>query len=211
MLPSLRRKYGSTASQPQPSAPARPVVVVARNAADVAHGVDRTGTASTLPRGHQRDAPVELRFRRGVVIPVHALLADHLARPAGMWMKGCQSRGPASSSRTLRAGSAESRLASTQPAEPAPMMMVSNTSVTESPDRPTLCRANRAIALDSIRPGSRSRSRRPGRRPRRRVAWFETVCSAFGFDKPSSPRTGEMDIPCLALAASLGFGYLAGT
>ena len=39
---------------------------------------------------------------------------------AGVWMNGESSGPPASSSRTRTVGSAESRLASTQPAEPAP-------------------------------------------------------------------------------------------
>ena len=46
--------------------------------------------------------------------------------PAGMCISGELSRGPASIRQTLRAGSALSRLASTQPAEPAPTMTVSN-------------------------------------------------------------------------------------
>src|SRR5438045_7040077 len=50
-----------------------------------------------------------------------------LAMPAGMWMKGCQSRGPASSSRTRWFGSAERRCASTQPAGPAPTITKSYT------------------------------------------------------------------------------------
>ena len=45
------------------------------------------------------------------------------AKPAGMWNNGCQSEPPASSSSTLTAGSALSRLASTQPADPPPVMM----------------------------------------------------------------------------------------
>jgi hypothetical protein len=45
------------------------------------------------------------------------------ANPAGMWMNGLRSRGPASSSSTRQRGSALSRLASTQPADPAPTMM----------------------------------------------------------------------------------------
>src|ERR1700674_1440039 len=42
-----------------------------------------------------------------------------------MWISGLRSRGPASSSKTRAEGSALSRLASTQPAEPAPTMMKS--------------------------------------------------------------------------------------
>jgi len=43
--------------------------------------------------------------------------------PAGMWIIADLSRGPASISNTSTAGSADSRLASTQPALPAPTMM----------------------------------------------------------------------------------------
>ena len=43
-------------------------------------------------------------------------------KPAGMWMNGCQSLGPASSTSTLALPSSLSRLASTLPADPAPTM-----------------------------------------------------------------------------------------
>ncbi|MCY1308082.1 hypothetical protein D9M70_580650 [compost metagenome] len=46
-----------------------------------------------------------------------------LAKPAGMWNSGFQSPPPASSSRTRTDGSSERRLARTQPAGPAPVMM----------------------------------------------------------------------------------------
>jgi hypothetical protein len=45
--------------------------------------------------------------------------------PPGALISGLESRGPASISSTLFAGSADNRLASTQPAEPAPTMMKS--------------------------------------------------------------------------------------
>src|SRR6185437_12994032 len=45
-----------------------------------------------------------------------------------MWIHGSRSLPPASSSSTRFLGSAESRLASTQPAEPAPTMTKSNSS-----------------------------------------------------------------------------------
>src|SRR5437773_1007686 len=45
---------------------------------------------------------------------------------AGVWMYGESSAPPASSSKTLACGSADSRLARTQPAEPAPTIMKSN-------------------------------------------------------------------------------------
>jgi hypothetical protein len=46
-----------------------------------------------------------------------------LKNPAGIWISGFQSRPPASTSKTLVPGSSVNRLASTQPAEPAPTMM----------------------------------------------------------------------------------------
>src|SRR5579884_2846910 len=46
-----------------------------------------------------------------------------------MWIHGLRSGPPASSNKTRTAGSADSRLASTQPAEPAPTMTKSNSSV----------------------------------------------------------------------------------
>jgi hypothetical protein len=84
------------------------------------------GVQAGLARNPDFNGPVQAGVGLYQVTPY---LPTSLASPAGMWMKGCQSRGPASSSSTLRRGSAERRLASTQPAEPAPMMMVSNTSL----------------------------------------------------------------------------------
>ena len=60
-----------------------PVVVIARVAADVAHRIDRTRTAEHLAARPPQRAVVELRFGRGVVIPVHALLADQLGQARG--------------------------------------------------------------------------------------------------------------------------------
>ncbi len=45
-----------------------------------------------------------------------------LMKPAGMWMYGLRSGGPASSTHTVVVPSSVSRLASTQPAAPAPTM-----------------------------------------------------------------------------------------
>ena len=55
--------------------------------------------------------------------PQEAMPLVILAKPAGMWISGCQSLPPASSSVTEMAGSSLSRLASTQPAGPPPTMM----------------------------------------------------------------------------------------
>ena len=46
-----------------------------------------------------------------------------LAKPAGMWNSGCQSRAAGLEQQHLDVGSSLSRLASTQPAGPAPAMM----------------------------------------------------------------------------------------
>ena len=73
-----------------------------------------------LPRGANTRRP-----------PVHSLgsIEKHqftraswkvLMKPAGIWMNGCQSRGPASSTATVVPGSSLNRLASTEPADPAP-------------------------------------------------------------------------------------------
>jgi hypothetical protein len=48
---------------------------------------------------------------------------NSLPIPPGIWIMGFQSRLPASSSKTFTSGSSDKRLASTQPAEPAPTMM----------------------------------------------------------------------------------------
>jgi len=46
--------------------------------------------------------------------------SSNFMNPAGMWISGFQSRPPASINTTRVAGSSLSRLASTQPADPAP-------------------------------------------------------------------------------------------
>ena len=43
-------------------------------------------------------------------------------KPAGIWMKGCQSHGPASRTQTVTFSSSLSREANTLPADPAPTM-----------------------------------------------------------------------------------------
>jgi len=49
--------------------------------------------------------------------------SSSLLKPEGIWMKGCQSGGPASSTQTLCPPSPVGRFASTPPADPAPMTM----------------------------------------------------------------------------------------
>src|SRR5437868_116030 len=56
---------------------------------------------------------------------VKVLWSSIFIKPAGIWISGFQSRPPASIRSTRVLGSSVSRLASTQPAEPAPMMMKS--------------------------------------------------------------------------------------
>ncbi len=65
---------------PLPTFSARrgPVVVIAGDAADVAHRVDRTGAAKHFAARPPECAVVELRFGDGVVVPIHAFLADQL-------------------------------------------------------------------------------------------------------------------------------------
>src|SRR5690606_30608772 len=62
---------------------ARPLVVVFTHAADVAHGVDRTGTAKHLAAGPPQPASVEIRLRLGVVVPVVAWILGQLAETGG--------------------------------------------------------------------------------------------------------------------------------
>jgi hypothetical protein len=50
-------------------------------------------------------------------------LRNSFAKPAGIWMNLSLSRGPASSTTTDADGSALSRLATTDPAEPVPTTM----------------------------------------------------------------------------------------
>ena len=61
----------------------RPLVVVARMATDVTHGVDRTGTAEHLAAWPPQPAAVEVRFGFCVVVPVHAFAADQLGDAGG--------------------------------------------------------------------------------------------------------------------------------
>src|SRR5690606_10291096 len=58
-----------------------PTVVVGGHAAHVAHGVERTRSAEHLAARPPQRAAAQLRLRRGVVVPVHALLPDQLRQP----------------------------------------------------------------------------------------------------------------------------------
>jgi hypothetical protein len=76
----------------------------------------------TLPRAHSTRRPA--RFGSGSVKYIQSCrrLVRILPQASGMWIHGSRSQPPASSTSTLVSQSAVSRLASTQPAEPAPMM-----------------------------------------------------------------------------------------
>jgi hypothetical protein len=77
-----------------------------------------------LPRGHHSRRPS--RCGSGSVQKPQLkgpLALIRLPTPAGMWMRVDLSGPPASSSSTLCAPSSVNRLASTHPAEPAPMTM----------------------------------------------------------------------------------------
>src|ERR1044072_7246721 len=66
-------------------------------------------------------------------------------KPAGIWMKGCQSEGPASSTQTVVFSSSLRRLASTLPAEPAPPITQAKLSIRQAyPAQPR--RRNRLYA-----------------------------------------------------------------
>ena len=62
---------------------ARPFVVVARVAADVAHRIDRARTAEHAPARPPQAAVVQRRLGLGRVIPVDAFLADQLGEAGG--------------------------------------------------------------------------------------------------------------------------------
>ena len=77
----------------------------------------------TLPRAHLDTAAVHRFLGLGVVAPVIHAIEQHLAPAERQLEQGMRSHPPASSSRTRVRPSALNRLASVQPAEPAPMMM----------------------------------------------------------------------------------------
>jgi hypothetical protein len=100
----------------QPSAPSRHN---RRGCADIEHAVDRAGAAEhSAARPVHR--PVADRARRlGIVIQLTSWLARRCSAPAGTWIIGCQSVGPASTGRLARhPRSAIAR----RTADPAPMI-----------------------------------------------------------------------------------------
>jgi hypothetical protein len=77
----------------------------------------------TLPRAHSTLRPPTLSSGSQKYIQSWRRSVRILPQPSGMWIMGSRSQPPASSSSTEHPGSALSRLASTQPADPAPTMM----------------------------------------------------------------------------------------
>src|SRR6478735_1762224 len=106
-----------------------------------------------------------------------------------MWMKGCQSRGPASSSNTLVSGSSERRLASTQPAEPAPMMMKSNMPFKRMYRPTTKTRRRYAPALEQLLGGC------GGGAARLRLTWPIAAPAQAQDDRPYCRKRTHWPIP----------------
>ncbi len=77
---------------------------------------------SVLPRGHCSRRPAVPGSPSLMKFQLMRGLLSTRSTPAGMWIHGSRSGGPASSS-TTRAPSSERRLATTHPADPAPMTM----------------------------------------------------------------------------------------
>ena len=78
---------------------------------------------STLPPGHMASRPLSEGSASLMYIQLKRGFRMALISPAGIRTIGEVSGPPPSSTRTLFPGLAESRCASTQPAEPAPTMM----------------------------------------------------------------------------------------
>ena len=120
-LSSERRKYGRTSFQPQPGgALLDPEVVVERPAADVEHRVHRARAAQRLAARDEQRAPVDGGLGLGRVVPVELRVELVRERRRDLDVRDGGRAPPASISSTRTEGSSLSRLASTQPAEPAP-------------------------------------------------------------------------------------------
>ena len=78
---------------------------------------------SVLPRGIGIERPFTLASGSLEKVQLKRGLLSSLVKPAGMLIHMESSGGPASSRSTLMPGFSVSRLARTQPAEPAPTMM----------------------------------------------------------------------------------------
>ncbi len=110
---------------PAGKAPLTPAIIIRRLAAHVDHRIDSGGAADDAPARIAEHAPVQPGLRLCLEQPVGTRIADGIKIPHRDVEPDPVILAPASISSTLRAGSAESRFASTQPAEPAPMIMTS--------------------------------------------------------------------------------------
>ena len=77
------------------------------------------------PRAHSSPRPPVAASGSAKYIQSCLRLASSRGQPSGILIHGSRSQPPASSNRTRVAASSVSRLASVQPAEPAPTMMMS--------------------------------------------------------------------------------------
>ncbi len=78
---------------------------------------------SVLPRGAAIVRPPVHSDASASYIQLYFGLFSSFIQPTGMWIIGCQSLGPASSTQIVVEGSSARREAMTQPADPAPTMM----------------------------------------------------------------------------------------
>ena len=104
---------------PAAAAHLRPAVEIGRRAAHIEHAVDRARAAHDAA-ARPFHAPLAVPFSGSVVkfqLTSGFLISERM--PAGIWIIGCQSLGPASS-RITDAPVSDRRDATTHPAEPAP-------------------------------------------------------------------------------------------
>src|SRR4029077_20321905 len=109
--------------RPATVAELRPGVVVERIAADIPHAGNRARAAEGFAARDRDRAAVEVRFRLGSKPPIVARVVEEFREAHGDVNPHRIVNRPASSNKTCALGSSVSLLASTQPAEPAPMMM----------------------------------------------------------------------------------------
>ena len=77
----------------------------------------------TRPRGHDTRRPSMCGSGSVSYAQLYVWLCSGYANADGMWISTLRSGGPASTTSTLTSGCSVSRLASTQPADPAPTTM----------------------------------------------------------------------------------------
>ena len=124
-LVALERVVGGEDRVPTPPGVARALeaVPVGLGAAVVDHAVDRARAAERLAAYPRLDACRSDRTARSGRTSANFSFPRSLPNPRGMRIMRLVSLPPASSSSTRMAGSSDRRLASTQPAEPAPTTM----------------------------------------------------------------------------------------